>query len=416
MKEEQINSVCLFCDFYDENIIDMKKVILGNTGMGGTQFLFLLLSSGLSKIKNIKINLVVVGKLKLENQDFEYNVFDNNKQALNFIKEKKFNTLIIRDKHISMYDEFIKKNKIKCIVWGHNHISWNQERSIYKNEHFIKVVCVSQQQFINMKFVPSYIQKYTFINNIIGEKNIDIRPVNYNLNFYYIGGIEPSRGIFESIKFFNKIYKTNNKSHYYLFGAYNSLRANKIKTGDRGITFSKYEKKLFNYINKNNLNNNVHFMGVKDANYIEKFVKENGGYGLFNFSKLRSGETFCLSALELEKYGIPIISKNKKDGLNTTVIDYKTGFLFNNEKEVLNNIFYINSNPHLYNNLSINCQLYSKVFNYKNFIEEWEKLIFFVCNTDTQKLKRKVLIPNLKTIISVFKNKIIYIFYNKYSK
>ena len=64
-------------------------------------------------------------------------------------------------------------------------------------------------------------------------------------------------------------------------------------------------------------------------------VINNTTVGVVNPSGL--SETFCISAIELESMGVPVVSK-KYGGLLDTIQDKKTGLLFKNEKDFVSSV------------------------------------------------------------------------------
>ena len=198
------------------------------------------------------------------------------------------------------------------------------------------------------------------------------------------------------------------------------------KLGDKKITYRRYENKIFKFIQKKKISNNVHFLGILNALQVRNIIKKQGGVGLVNLSYSVIGETFCMSALEMESYGIPIISRQKNDGLNTTIKDGQTGFLCKNNKKIISNIKYIFSSEKLYNKFSYNCQKYVGNFSISKTIDEWFSLLKNYNITSESKHNLKLLVKikkkincnfyTLKEIWLRFKGKVITEYYKSFMR
>ena len=90
-------------------------------------------------------------------------------------------------------------------------------------------------------------------------------------------------------------------------------------------------------------------MGAKGWEYIDKFVS-TFRLGIVNPSHYMRDETFCLSAVEMAAHGLPVISRQRHDGLQTTIIHGKTGYLEKNNKDIAERI--ITQTSHTPNNFN----------------------------------------------------------------
>jgi glycosyltransferase involved in cell wall biosynthesis len=112
-----------------------------------------------------------------------------------------------------------------------------------------------------------------------------------------------------------KLYVIGSGDLYYPDKVFRNKIKNKI-----GIE-EKYEKRIFNILQRND--ESVVFTGTLTPSKREK-VFEKCGIGVANPSG--ATETFCLSAVEMQQHGIPVIAA-KKFGLKDTIVDKETGIL-----------------------------------------------------------------------------------------
>ena len=109
----------------------------------------------------------------------------------------------------------------------------------------------------------------------------------------------------------------------------------------------------------------VNFLGLAGAEKENYFIES--AVGVVNPSGIE--ETFCLSAVEMELCGVPIVTK-RKYGLLDTVSHKKTGLLFRTRKEFIHNIVRLLRDKELNYFLGNN----AKVFVIDHF--EAEKIVF----------------------------------------
>ena len=246
---------------------------------------------------------------------------------------------------------------------------------MYENENIVKLICVSKQQYINLRSSIAY-SKMTYINNCIGSY-IDSARIQYKKNnniIYYIGAVEPNKGIHELIKIFSSINKKNPNTRLMIIGGIGKLRAKEIELGKMQITYKEYEKKIIALINKRGLNARIEFKGVLDAKQIRNIIKDNGGIGVVSVSRPLMGETFCMTALELESYGIPVIARKRCDGLSTSICNEYSGFLEKKDSGIIKDVDLLIKNEHIYREMSCNAIKYAKTFSVTSTIEKWCKL------------------------------------------
>ena len=172
----------------------------------------------------------------------EYKQVKDIREAHKWCEENEYDYLIIRANDINSFQrEEIKKSKVKFILWAHNYIGKQTEKITFLEKNIVKLICVSKQQYINMRTSIAY-KKMTYINNCIGsyvdnkKKDKAIRNMN---RIYYIGAIEPEKGVHNVINIFSKVYKKNSNVKLILIGGLGNLRAKNIPLGKLKLSYPK---------------------------------------------------------------------------------------------------------------------------------------------------------------------------------
>lgn len=371
--------IAFYCNFNKNMENEIDSLEEGNIGIGGTQYLYLLIVSNLQKKNTNRENnyvLLTNCEINVKKDIITYKNVGNINEAYMWCEKNEYEYIIIRANEIaSINANNLKSGKTKIILWAHNYVDKKVEELLYKNENVVKLVCVSKQQYINLKNSIAY-SKMTYINNCIGSY-IDSVELQYKKNnniIYYIGAVEPNKGIHELIKIFSSVNKKNPNTKLVIIGGIGKLRAKEIKLGKMQITYKEYEKKIMRLINKKKLNQQVEFKGVLEAKKIRNIIKDNGGIGIISVSKPLMGETFCMTALELESYGIPVIARKRCDGLSTSIYNGYSGFVEKNDRKIINAVNLLIKNEKIYRKMSYNAIKYAKEFSVTNIINKWFKL------------------------------------------
>nr|ADD96633.1 hypothetical protein [uncultured organism MedDCM-OCT-S12-C71] len=157
----------------------------------------------------------------------------------------------------------------------------------------------------------------------------------------YLGSLVPQKGF----GLLAKIWKQILEQHP--FAVLNVIGTGQVyglgdKMGKWGIAEETFESELRKHLmdSDGNPHRSVIFHGILGSNKAK--VIENSTVGIANPSG--ATETFCLSAVELQAGGLPVIA-GARYGLNDTVIDGQTGFLVKGEERLKKKLLYLLSNP-----------------------------------------------------------------------
>ena len=182
----------------------------------------------------------------------------------------------------------------------------------------------------------------------------------------------PQKGAHNLLEIWKYVEEKLPHAQLYIFGGANVWNAN-AKLGSGGYADPFYERVLQKRLKKLSHPENIHFMGAKGWDFIDSFIP-TFRLGIVNPSHYRRDETFCLSAIEMAAHGLPVVSRQRHDGLATTVFHNKTGYLEKNDKEIADRIISIVSDPEKSRKMGLAGREYAEAFLAKTVVPKWREL------------------------------------------
>ena len=164
------------------------------------------------------------------------------------------------------------------------------------------------------------------------KKEMKVRGENYSKTVTYMGSLVPAKAFHMLAEIWPQVEQQVPDAKLQIIGT-GKLYDRDANLGRFGIAQEDYENYFMQYLTdaEGHIRPSVKFLGLVGEEKEDYFVDTS--VGVVNPSGI--DETFCLSAVEMEICGVPIIAR-KKYGLLDTVIHQKTGLLFRNRKQFLN--------------------------------------------------------------------------------
>ncbi len=360
--------------FYLENRafrdLDCQNILYCNPGIGGTQYMILVIAYMLSLRKNnIEISLytetdglfpadlpyVVTG-------DFLNTTIKTTQDNIDFLVFR-HNTSLITN---GVLDQV--RTKAKLIVWDHVFVCYWELDYYASNKNIFKIINVGREMNDLYRDHPAFLKScyiYNCVNTTGAEELVKKHPFNKRGKIVtYIGSIVPFKGLHILAKAWPEVLKKEPTAQLYIIGS-GKLYDQDNKMGKFGIAEETYEKQFMQFLSKDGkILDSVHFIGKigKEKNDILLKTK----VGVPNPSGIT--ETFCLSAVEMQLMGA-VVTTIKAPGYLDTV---KNGYLYKNTKSLANNIVkLLNSHNYKY---SETLEYFNLNFSQNVVIEKWEEL------------------------------------------
>lgn len=365
--------VCFFVDNNNIENIDLSKPYIGNPGIGGTQFMILSVSYYIKKeYSNLE---VFIAAPYVENLPDNIKIMrsDDAIDAAKLCKKNGIDIFVFQSRENEMLYKLIDKLELNSIAWAHNFPSLKELNQITESYYLKRYVCVSKEQYL---LLQDHIiaKKATYIFNAIDTeiyknyiKNVDIK----NNIVCYLGSLIPEKGFHVLAKNWNTIKRHVPDAQLYVIGS-GKLYDRNAKLGRFGIAEEKYENKFIKYLlkNENEIDENVHFYGVL-GNREKLEVLSEAKVGVVN--PTGRTETFCISAIEFECIGIPVVSI-AKNALVDTIKNKKTGLISLSSNSIGKNVCKILKSKN-YKDMSLNAIEYvENKFNINYIIHQWKDI------------------------------------------
>lgn len=351
--------------------IDLSRPDLGNPGVGGTQFCFLLLCYYLSKFKRNLFEIVVFSNEQLTLYKNIHNiVVEDFKELIDKSLEIKIDLVIIKTPmDVATYNIIASQTQQKIITWSHNYFNANVARFIAHTSNIVLNVFVGKQMY-DFYFDNDVIKKSTYIYNIVpdavGECNRT--PLPYSLT--YMGCLNQVKGITTLMKIWSIIEKKYPNATLNILGG--NLYDRNCDISQLGFTDIKTEKEVLPYVldANGNIKQNIHFLGILGKEKYDVFLSSS--VGIVNPSA--KTETFGMGIIEMASAKLPVVTRNW-NGHPDTAINGETALLGYSTKQMALNIIRLFEDKELNKRLGDNAKLQVKRFAPQNIIDRWSECI-----------------------------------------
>lgn len=302
----------------------------------------------------------------------------------------------------------------KTILWLHNDYSpykkelqdIAREISGYMSVRSDKVVTVSnwQTQIIKniFKIPANHIKKiYNGINPHLFQENTKLTDRKKHL--IYISA--PDRGLDLLLDFFPLIKNRLPDIQLHIYGSFKTW-------GKTDTQYKEIEKKIFSKTNQTD----VYLHDPIPVKQLAEKMREALLFVYPNHSSEFSyfeAETFCLSAMEAQACGLPVIT-SKRGALVETVVDKKTGILIEGDpyseqykENFIHSVIKLIEDKNLWKTYSNQAYEYAKTFSYSKISKEWESFFHQLnieqsTKLDSSPLKASYGFPIVSVIIPTY--------------
>ena len=313
--------------------IDLSNPWTGNPGIGGTQYCFVMLGKALVEASEYEVVCFHYNDTNNLDSKIESVIVKNEKDAIQEASKCNIDVFILKSPTDPIVYDEIEKRKLKTISWAHNYIL-DRNLELHKRTQYIKrVVFVGKQEY-DRYIDDDIINKSDYIFNMFKSNNEHQRKESVSNIVTYTGSLVKQKGFHILAEVWKDILKKVPDAQLYVIGS-GSLYNSNEKLGSYGIAAESYEKMFMPFLvdEKGQILSSVHFMGKMGAE--KSKVYEMTKVGVMNPSART--ETFGLSAVEMNEFGIPVCTEGK-NGLPDTVVNGHTGLLSHGKRALENNI------------------------------------------------------------------------------
>ena len=313
--------------------IDISEPENGNPGIGGSEYLFALLGRYLTRATDaFDIYFLCHGNAKLPENTTSVLVADD----LDMLKKADglgVDILIHQVSKPAQWYQALGNTNLKAISWAHVFLPFAELQCIRTCKNVKRVVFVGKEEY-DTYIDDDIITKSAYIYNMVNTKREPLpRLVNTPI-VTYVGSLVPAKGFHLLAKVWPQILKRVPGAQLNVIGTGKVYDRNAV-LGSYGIAQESYEKEFMPYLTDaaGNILPSVHFLGLLGEEKEEVF--QQTAVGVVN--PTAQTETFCISAVEMELCGVPVVSR-KKWGLLDTIKNGQTGYLFTDEQEFVQQV------------------------------------------------------------------------------
>lgn len=360
-------------NFYLDNKVfshmDCSTVLESNPGIGGTEWLILVISTLLSTNDNgIAVKLLATSD-GIFPAGLKYEKVKDLRDAI--LQSDNDDYLVFKHDVDNIYSGILHTDsaKLKLICWCHVFVCQWELDYYADNKDIWKIIYVGREMYDLYRDHRSF-YKSCYIYNCVPLGNSRDLVKTYprskrNNNVVYMGNLVPFKGFHILAEAWPKVVEKVPDAHLYVIGS-GRLYRKYAQLGTYGIAEESYENSFIRYISKDGrINDNVHFLGLMGNEKKDILIKAK--VGVPNPSGIT--ETFCICAVEMQQYGATVTTINFPGYVDTV----KNGRLITRKDSLAGSI--VNLLQSEDNNYDMAMDYFEKNFSYEHVAELWRQLL-----------------------------------------
>jgi glycosyltransferase involved in cell wall biosynthesis len=329
MGEERDNMRVLFyIDNSGLESVDLSNPKKGNPGIGGTEYATLLLASLIAS-EGVDVTISTSCPSRLPSNVNQV-VIPKISKVVEFAAKKNF-ILVTRVKQFDNSELLLAArnwSRLKLIIWMHLQPTWEQ-MSVLSQEVAVKsVVCLGFHQYLDL-IDHKLREKATVIGYPMIPYNIHPIP---RKKLYgkavFVGALVPQKGFHLLADIWAKVKERIPEATLDVIGS-GALYNRNLKLGPRQLAEIGYERRIFEKLSP--YDGSVNFLGHLAEAEKRRIIRQ-AAVGIVNPSG--NTETFCLSAVEIQSEGVPVVTM-QRNGLRDTVRNDNGNYTFNRASQFL---------------------------------------------------------------------------------
>lgn len=326
-----MKKVAFFLDNKSICDIDAYDLDKGNPGIGGTEYLFLLISSKLSERSNGLEVILYLTHNQVLPRSIKVSVVSSLEESIRHCENEGVDYLVVKHLIENVTSPVLSSAKgLKFIVWCHVFACYWELDAYEKNKDVAKIVFVGKEM-MQLYWDHPIMRKSTYIYNAVSligcRYAVSRHPFDKRANIVtYVGSLVPFKGFHLLAKVWKEVLTAIPDAELYVIGS-GQVYDSSTPMGKYGIAEDKYERLLFEYLSVDgDLLPGVHFMGKMGNEKNQILLRTK--VGVPNPSGVT--ETFCLSAVEMQSYGAKIATIQSPGYLDTV----KNGILYRKQSQL----------------------------------------------------------------------------------
>lgn len=348
--------------------VDLRNVDAGNPGMGGSEYMFFLIARHLAEHFEVSMYVTRLGTFP---EGITYHVVTGLPEAARHFDVHGVTMLILRESEILPNRTWLGSIPQRLVVWAHNFSGHKTLRACAHLPNLGRYVCVSREQYENLRDEEIFERSWYVYNAVAAGSFPAETHVERGKNVFYMGSIIEQKGFHVLARNWAAIKAQVPEARLHIVGS-GQLYDRSSVMGPLGIAEASYERRFAGYISTRGvLNPDVVFHGTVGAEKLDLLAQAK--VAVVNPTGV--GETFCISALEFELLGVPVITRNY-GGPKNVVKHGITGLLYTHEKELPGAVVRLLTDEALWNAMSQQAPIHARRhFDIGVVVAEWVRLL-----------------------------------------
>ncbi len=359
-------NIAIYCGKNLGPAVDATNLEKGNPGVGGTQYVMLLLAHYLSQDPKYNVSVLSVRPYFLGGGG-KFVPISGDSEVVDACERLRTDILIIRD-HSAVIRRDIARSHLKVVYWSHNYVYADFCRFVARTPQIKCNVFVGKQQY-DRYIDNDVIRKSVTIFNPIND-SCDVPRSDDGRTVVYVGALAAVKGFCELCRIWPGIVKKVPGARLLVIGSGQLYEQTKL--GKYGIAEEHYEKQFIPFItdSEGKIIPSVEFLGILGDEKTDVFL--NSSVGVVNLS--RNSETFGMVIVEMATAGLPVVTI-RKNGHFDTVVDGKTGVLCSSLTDVQRNIIELLQSPERNERYGRNAKKFIRKFSPEIIVPQWKALL-----------------------------------------
>jgi glycosyltransferase involved in cell wall biosynthesis len=348
--------------------VDIRDVDSGNPGIGGTEYMFFLIAKYLSSAMEVHFYATRIGAFP---QGVTYHPVRDFADAAAQFQTQGEKWVILREAEIMANAALIRSLPQGFLAWAHNYSNAKTLKACQRLANVVRYVCVSREQYEQMRDERIF-GKCAYIFNAAVAKAYLGAPIPAAGNsVFFMGSIIPHKGFHILARQWQEIKRAVPDATLHIVGS-GQLYDRSIPMGPLGMATAAYERQFARHLTRGGaLREDVIFHGTlgADKNQLLRSAK----VAVVNPTGV--GETFCISALEFELLGVPVITKNF-GGPRNVMVDGRTGILIDREGDLAQAVVRLLRDDRLRASMAEQGIAHARAhFDIAGVVQAWERLL-----------------------------------------
>lgn len=349
---------------------DCSNVLSGNPGIGGTEYMVILIAQLLTmRTNSLEVVLfcpkqgILPKEIICKQKSFNEAIRCADQEGFDYFVFKH----LVRHIESGILDSIM--SKMRLIPWCHVFQCYWEWDYYASNAQIYKILCVSREMMDLYMDHKGY-EKACYIYNAVECRDASVRVFRHPYQnrrhiVTYIGSIVPFKGLHLLTKAWPQVLATVPDAELYIIGSA-KLYDTEIKLGRFGIAEEEYEKEILEPIlAENKIIPSVHFMGLMGEEKNEILLQTKVGVP----NPSGKTETFGISAVEMQMMGAKVTTIVCPGYLETV----RNGLLYREPTELADCIInLLQSDDTDYENAM---EYFKENFSYNVVASRWEQLL-----------------------------------------